>query len=231
MLDLVHYAEKYLLQLSEQYKANPKPASAKAVLSAMPQNYYFDVPEPVVVDKSRGWANQIQHITDYISDTPRIICPVRSIVDIAVSFLALIEKSDPDNYIDAEIRERGQVADTNTRFEALMATRGTIGYSYLVLRDAFRNGWQKYLLLVEYDDLVAEPQGQMNRIYDFIGVERHRNDLQNISNAFPENDSVYKLRDMHEVRSAVTASNHDRDHYLPKALQRRCRDLEFWRDN
>ena len=100
LLDTIHYTEEYLLYNSEQYKAHPKPECAHKVLSSIPENYYFNTSQNIIVDKSRGWVNQIQHIQDYITPEPKIICPVRSIPDIISSFLNLIYHSKTTSFID-----------------------------------------------------------------------------------------------------------------------------------
>jgi sulfotransferase len=229
LLELIHYTEGYLFKRSEQYEANPKPESARRVISSIAPNYYFDITEPVIVDKSRGWVNQIKHITDYVTDTPRIICPVRDIADIVVSFLALIEKSGSDNYIDERLREKGLTPSAETRFQFLMDTRGTVGHAYLTLRDAFRNGWDKYVLLVEYEELIANTQAVMDRIYRFIGVDSHSHVFDNIQPKFAEDDSVYGLRDMHHVRPAIAKIEREAADHLPRELIQKCHGLEFWR--
>ena len=73
LLDTIHYTEEYLLYQSSQYQAHPKPECALKVLSSIAANYYFDTEEPIIVDKSRGWVNQIPHIQDYITKEPKII--------------------------------------------------------------------------------------------------------------------------------------------------------------
>ena len=67
LLDTIHYTQEYLLHNSEQYKATPNPEGAHKVLSSIPDNYYFHTSQNIIIDKSRGWVNQIQHIKDYIT--------------------------------------------------------------------------------------------------------------------------------------------------------------------
>ena len=230
LLDLIHFTEDYLLNRSEQYKAHPRPASAQRVISSLPANYYFDIAESVIVDKSRSWVHQIEHIRDYITDEPRIICPVRDIADIVVSFLVLLASGEPDNYIDTAVRRRGQQPSTESRVSFLMEPRGTIGNPYLAMREAYQKGWDRYLLIIEYEDLVQDPQSQMDRIYDFIGVASFANNTNKVAAAFDEDDSAYGLKDMHKVRSRVEKIERNHTDYLPGRLLRKCRNLEFWRE-
>ena len=231
LLDLIHYTEEYLLYKSEQYQAHPKPECAYQVLSSISHNYYCTTQEHIIVDKSRGWVNEVQHIKDYITPNPKIICPVRNIQDILVSFLSLIEKSGPDNFVDKSLKQHNIEINNDNRCEYLMGRQGHIGLSYHSLLEAFRRGWDKYVLLVEYDDLVSNPQNEMNRIYDFISSPRYNHNFENVETKFEEKDMVYGLKDMHKVRTKVGKIYIDKDSYLTSNIINKYNRMEFWRKN
>ena len=229
LLDLIHYTEEYLLYNSEQYKAHPKPECAYQVLSSIPHNYYCTTQESIIFDKSRGWVNEVQHIIDYITPNPKIICPVRNVQDIMVSFLSLIEKSEPDNFVDENLRKNNIEVNNDNRCEYLMGRQGHIGLSYHSMLEAFRKGWDRYILLVEYDDLVSNPQNEMNRIYDFIGLPRYNHNFESVETKFEEKDVVYGLKDMHKVRTRVERICRDKSKYLSSHIINKYNRMEFWR--
>ena len=229
VLDTIHYSEEYLLYNSEQYKAHPKPQSAYKVLSSIAPNYYFDIKEPIIVDKSRGWVNQIQHITDYITDSPKIICPVRNIYDILTSFLYLIHKNSRVSFIDEGLKRNNLEITNDNRCDYMMSPQGIIGMSYHALSEAYKKGNQDKILLVDYDDLVRSPQQELNRIYDFLGEERYTHSFENVSTKFDENDDVYKLDNMHTVRGKVEKIYHDSEKYLSDYILDKYKKMEFWK--
>jgi len=229
LLDVIHYTEEYLLYKSEQYIANPKPKSAHKVLSSIADNYYFDVEKEIIIDKSRGWINQLEHITDYITKTPKIICPVRDIQDILVSFLSLIEKNQKNNFVDEWIRKNNLEVNINNRCDYLMSSYGIVGLSYHALLEGYRKGWGKHVLLVEYENLVKDPQNEMNRIYDFLDVKRYFHDFNHIINTVEEKDLVYGFSDMHKVRPKVEKIFRDKNIYLNEYVMNKYNNLEFWR--
>ena len=229
LLDTIHYTEEYLLYKSEQYKAHPKPECAHKVLSSIAPNYYFNTSQNIIVDKSRGWVNQIQHIQDYITPEPKIICPVRSIPDIISSFLNLIYHSKTTSFIDEGLIENNLEISNDNRADYLMSPQGIIGQSYHALTEAFRKGNNKYLLLVEYDDLVQNPQQELNRIYDFLQLPRFTHTFENVKPKFDENDEVYKLENMHTVRSKVEKIHRDNSKFLSDHVIHKYKHMEFWR--
>ena len=229
VLDTIHYSEEYLLYNSEQYKAHPKPQSAHKVLSSIAPSYYFDIKEPIIVDKSRGWVNQIQHITDYITDSPKIICPVRNIYDILTSFLYLIHKNSRVSFIDEGLKRNNLEITNDNRCDYMMSPQGIVGMSYHALSEAYKKGHQDKILLVDYDDLVRSPQQELNRIYDFLGEERYTHSFKNVSTKFDENDDVYKLDNMHTVRGKVEKIYHDSEKYLSDYILDKYKKMEFWK--
>jgi sulfotransferase len=229
LLDTIHYTEEYLLYNSEQYKAHPKPQAAHKVLSSIPHNYYFDIPEPIIIDKSRGWVNQIQHIKDYITPEPKIICPVRNIQDIMVSFLSLIERSKTTSFIDKGLIERNLELTNDNRCDFLMSPSGIIGQSYHALTEAFRKNHQRYLLFVEYEDLISNSQQELNRIHSFLRIPEYSYDFSNVKPKFDENDVVYGLENMHTVRNKVEKIHRDNSKYLSKYIMDKYKEMEFWR--
>ena len=230
LLDTIHYTEEYLLKNSEQYKANPKPECAHKVLSSIPHNYYFNTPENIIVDKSRGWVNQIEHIKDYITKEPKIICPVRDIHDIISSFLYLIQKSSTTSFIDKGLIERNIPITNDNRADYLMSSEGSIGLCYHALSEAYRKGNGKYLLLVDYDDLIKNPQQQLNRIYEFLEIPKFTHNFDSVKTKEDENDSVYQLENMHTVRDKVEKIHRDNTKFLSKYILNKYKNMEFWKN-
>ena len=230
LLDTIHYTEEYLLKNSEQYKANPKPECAHKVLSSIPNNYYFNTPGNIIVDKSRGWVNQIEHIKDYITKEPKIICPVRDIHDIISSFLYLIQKSSTTSFIDKGLIERNIPITNDNRADYLMSSEGSIGLCYHALSEAYRKGNDKYLLLVDYDDLIKNPQQQLNRIYEFLEIPKFTHNFDSVRTKEDENDSVYQLENMHTVRDKVEKIHRDNTKFLSKYILNKYKNMEFWKN-
>ena len=231
LLDTIHYTEEYLLHNSEQYKATPNPQGAHKVLSSIPHNYYFNTPESLIIDKSRGWVNQIQHIKDYITPEPKIICMVRNIQDIMCSFLSLIEKSNSLSFVDKGLLENNLELTNDNRCEFLMSPRGIIGQSYHALAEAFRKGHQRHLLLVEYDNLIQDSQRALNRIHSFLNLPSYSYDFSNVTPKVNENDEVYGLENMHTVRNRVQKVHRDNSKYISEYIMNKYKEMEFWRQS
>ena len=58
-------------------------------------------------------------------------------------------------------------------------------------------------LFVDFDDLVGNTQHELDRIYEFLDLEPFKHDFANIVTMNPEDDSVYGLNGMHNVRKTI----------------------------
>jgi len=81
VLELVYYNQQYFLT-SEQALAYPKPKQEKLIISSLIDQFYTDREEKIVIDHCRAWVNNLERIKPYITENPKILCPVRDILEI-----------------------------------------------------------------------------------------------------------------------------------------------------
>jgi hypothetical protein len=123
----------------------------------------------------------------------------------------------------------GITVSNDNRADFLMSSQGSIGMYYHTLSEAFRKGYDKYLLLVDYDDLVKDPQQQLNRIYDFLELPRFIHSFDEVKPKQEENDNVYGLENMHMVRSSVEKIHRDNTKFLSDYVLDKYKHMEFWK--
>jgi len=215
---------------SEQYKAFPKPTSLFKVISEMPNNFYWDREENIIIDKSRSWPFHIDKIEYFgIATNPKIICPVRSILDILSSFISLLDKNDGVSYVDEALIHNGLDITTENRCEYLMSKGGSVGEYYRILQAAISRGHEKNLLFVEYDDILSNPQKTMNLIYDFLELNHYEHNFEGIQQNEVEDDAAYGIQNMHIVRPQIKGVSRNISDYLDQNTIKKYSNLEFWR--
>lgn len=229
VLELMYYNEQYFLS-SEQFKAYPKPASAQKIVSSVIDNFYHDIDKPYVVDKCRAWPNNVDRIKQYITDNVKIICPVRPVLEILTSFISLIHRNPEEvSYVDKDLINMGLELTDDNRCDLLMSANGIVDQSLYALSKGIANCHQQHLLLVEYDHLALDTENTMNKIYNWLGIDDYRHDLKNIENKYREDDSVYDLKDMHEVRAVVGKISQPPNQVLSKRTIEKYQGMDFWR--
>ena len=206
------------------------PICSDNVLSNIMFNYYQDIKEPIVIDKSRLWPDNIPKIKKYINKKPKFICCVRNPLDILASFITLLENSNGLNYIDANLKYKNLDINNTNRCRLLMSEEGTVYRSMKILQKAFQDGYRDLFMLIDYDSLVSNTNDKLNELLYFLGLETFTFDLDNINVRFKEDSfKSFGLKDMHKVRHSVCKTSRDYKSVLEKSIIEEYKDLDFWR--
>lgn len=176
----------------EQLMATGREMVGSEIVSSIWKTYYRNVQKPVVVDKCRSWtlAANLDLMRRYITDTPKIIVLERPAQQIMESFRRIHEING---------RPFDENAYRRPGSEPLMRSLDGVNWA-----KQHNNG---EFLFVKYHDLVNDPTSTMTRIYDFIEEPAFSHDFDNIVNPYPEDDSVYGLIGLHEVRRTIGRRN------------------------
>lgn len=235
MCGMVFNLERSIIA-SEQYQAFPKPHVLPATICGVLENYYSDRNEEIVIDKSREWAIQehFQVLLRNLDSDPKILMPVRTINDILASFINLVN-SNPNSasFIDKEIQERQEFnfyrEINDIRCDHLMRPKGLIDNCLYGIAFALLPENRKYFHFIEYENLTRNTEEELEKIYDFLGLDNFKHNLYNIENVTPENDTVYGLKGMHDVRKTINNRNINAQQILSPYIYNKYRGQEFWR--
>ena len=213
----------------EQAQAFPKPQIFKKMVGTLIDTYYYDVEEPVVVDKSRAWPAHINLIKEYITPDPKILCTVRHPLDILASFIDLINNSRSISFIDKALLQQGMFITNDTRCHFMMNPGGIIWESMNALATAFRQNQTRHIHFIQYDDLVENPKRVMQNIHSFLRMKPYEYDFENIEAKYREKDTeVYGLPTMHEVRKTIEKKSRHYSEVLSEEVINKYKDLDFW---
>jgi sulfotransferase len=99
------------------------------------------------------------------------------------------------------------------------------GIAYAMLEEN-----RKYFHIVEYEDIVNHTQDTLEGVYDFLGMDSFEHDLSNIVNTVQEDDRVYGLKGLHEVRKSISRKGIKVEETLSPYVINKYSGLEFWRE-
>lgn len=119
----------------------------------------------------------------FITDRPRIIVLTRPLGEIAASFERIHTHNDSPFSRDALFAPHS---------EPLMRSFDGVEWAKKHNRGEFH--------FLTYEELVNEPQESLHAIYEFIEEPNFQHDFDHIHNPYPEDDSVYGLSGLHEIR-------------------------------
>jgi len=167
--------------------------------------------DKMVFDKGRAWpAPQIINTMSMIQDV-KIVATVRPIAECLASFAKIMKVPKEDMKIFCEGNMLPQLL-----FQAYEALKA----GYEAFPDKF--------LLIEYDDLVADPQRELNRVADFVGLDvfKHNDTVADSD----EDDKVWGIKDLHKVRPKIAKQKYNAKRLLGASLWNHYQGGEFWND-
>jgi len=103
-----------------------------------------------------------------------------------------------------------------------------IGMAIERLSEIIRQGIDKNILFVKYEDLTMHPQTTMSLIYDFLKVPDYKHDFDNVEQRTKEDDSVYGIYGDHVIRPKVTPLRSEADKILGKDVTKWIYDNFNW---
>lgn len=203
---------------SMSVQATPDKAKAEAEIQRILRNIceskYEDVDKPIILDKARGWASDVNIPTmaKVLGHKPKIIATVRSIPDCVAS---MVRVAKPEN-LDEFLRESELVSHVKE--------------SYQVLESGYRFA-PECILFVEYDDLLSDPQKELDRIHAFLEIQPHTYDLSAINaDHLKENDKdVWQVEGLHDVKPKLERQHKDTAEDVLGVFYRDYQQPRFWR--
>jgi len=130
-----------------------------------------------VVDKSRGWGVQYNFIDSFYPD-PKIVCMVRDLRSVYASMERNYRKY-PEK--DIGLIDRNELKGTTTRKRVdHWAVCPPVGAAIEGIEQMITEGIDKKVLFIRFEDLTTDPQVELDKIYDFFGLESYEHDFKNV---------------------------------------------------
>lgn len=161
-----------------------------------------------VLDKSRGWGVYRPFLNEFYPD-PKIICLVRDLRSVVASYEKIYRKN-PLKHDPIRDDSTGRGTIVHKRVDEWMDTTATIGRAVERIAETQRLGHDDKILYVKYEELCLNPELEMKRIYEYLGVDYFQHDFENIEQITVEDDEVYGLTsDLHTIRKALRLDQPD----------------------
>ena len=178
-----------------------------------------------VVDKSRGWGIHYSFLDSFYSDT-KIVCMVRDLRSVYASMEKNFRKNqDKDSVIVNWAEMKGT---TTAKRVDIWAQNPPIGIAVERLKQIIDEGIDKNILFIRFEDLTSNPQTELDKVYDFFGVERYQHDFQNIVQLTQEDDTIHGIFGDHTIRKEVIPVPETYNEYLGQQLSQNIVNTYPW---
>lgn len=203
--------------------ANPVSDMLTNMSRGMIEGAWEHRPEPIIIDKHRGWGKNMPATTIVFGKEIKMIATIRDIPSIMASWLTLI-RNQPNNFIKRTVIQKGfEPTEENMMAEMWFDHVLDCVESVAMARKTGSNR----MLEIRYDDFVANPIKQVKRIEGFLELPSYEYDVNNIQNNNINNDiEAFGFHDMHKIRPKVEKIAVDPREILGDSLFKRFVDLE-----
>jgi len=175
--------------------------------------FYDDTDKPVIIDKGRGWPIPIimSAMTQVLNTKPKIIATVRSVPDCMASFVRVAKPENLDEFMYS-----GQLADH-------------LKAAYISLQEGYEYD-KECFCIVEYDNLLADPKAQLDRIHAFLELPPYDYDFNNIdgSSVKEDDENLHGYEGMHDIKPKLNRQHSDNPRDVLKYHYNQFCQPEFW---
>jgi sulfotransferase len=210
----------------------------KTYLNNIINSYYLNVEKKIIIDRSKAWTQNANFnlIKDYINKDPKIIFTARSIIDILASLISVYDKTEliEQDMLYYNWNYKHNLSLTDNKCDFLMRQGAAIDLSLSSLSELQKNNRFSNIHIIEYEDLIKNPETSMKQVYYFLEMENYSHDFNNITDI--EIDSAMSdlliglPEDLHKVEKSLKLSKINPHDILSEYVINKYSNLEFWRN-
>lgn len=204
-------------------KANYFEEQARNLTKAILPAFWQHRPEPIIIDKGRGWAKNMLTVNALFGQKIKVIVVERDLPSIMASWLTII-KRQTNNFVDNKIIESGlPVTDENRMAEMW----------FNMVKDCMEGLRQiklevpDQIVCVNYDDMIRNPTQEIEKIEKFLKLPYYQYNFSNIENDTTDDDLVaWGFEGLHTIRPKLEKTSKDAREVLGEKLYNRFVEIE-----
>jgi sulfotransferase len=189
-------------------------------------NFYLNVNKKYIIERG-DWVTPYNYLSlkEWFEEKPKIIVLVRDIIDIIKSYLSLCSKH-PDFHINLIYNSLDKTtlykSDLETKIEIITNYDGIINRIIYGINWLKKEGYDKDLLFINYDDIIDNPNQTLKKIYSYLEIPFYKHKFSNFKH-LNYNDSFLDAP-MHDIRTDKL-SKMDNKVKIPKSIIKKYEDI------
>lgn len=182
--------------------------------------------KPYVLDKSRGWGINYR-LLNLFNENPKIVCMVRDIRSVYSSMEKNFRKNPhKESHIQNPSELQGTTLDKRID---IWSNSVPVGITMDRFRDIIQQGLDSKILFIRYEDLMFNPEEEIKRFYDYLGIEYYdQHNFKNINQITHENDVVHGIFGDHKLRKEFKKLPDDFNEVLGFELSQNIKNHYKW---
>lgn len=205
--------------------ANYYEEQARNLTKAMLPAFWQHRPEPIIIDKGRGWAKNLPTASALFGKDIKILSVERDLPSIMASWLSLIRKQNTVSVVDKKLIGYGYaITDENRMGEMWFNMVKDCMEGIRQVRQEAKPG---QLFIVKYDELISHAPKLLKDIEKFLELPEWNYDFDHIENDTIDDDlTAWGFEGLHTIRPKLEKVSKNPREILGDELYYRFVELE-----
>ena len=213
----------FLLKETDVFQNYPDHKSLDNVLDVVYDTYYKDWPQPIIIDRGPVMTKgNFALMQKHFKQPFKCIVLLRDVLDVLASYIKWYTEN-PDAFVN-----KYNLKNDEEKLSMVMNKDGAVAKDLEAIKNAFN--YPDICHFVKYDDLVARPEEEIKKIYQFINIPYfpHRFDnLQQVEVNGMKYDDTIVGKNMHNIRSVVRKVNNPYIDKIPERIKQKYEHIRF----
>jgi len=212
----------FLIKAKDMFQNFPDHRSLDNVINMVYDLYYRDWPQRIIIDRGPIMTEGNKMLMEKHFNRPfKGIVLLRDLMDVLASYMKWYTENP-----DAFPNRFGSNDEEKLMF--LMADNGAITKTLKAIENSFN--YKDTWCYIKYDDLVADPETEIKKIYTLINEPYYPHQFNNLQqlniNGIGYNDTVLG-KNMHNIRSTIQKIHNPYINKIPESIKKEYGHIRF----
>ena len=213
----------YLLKKTDVFHNYPDHKSLDNVMDSVYDNYYKDWPQQYIIDRGPVMTKgNFELMQKHFKRPFKCIVIVRDLLDVLASYMKWYTEN-----LDA-FPNRFNLKNDDEKLNKIMNKDGAVAKDLQAIENAYN--YPDICHFVKYDNLVARPQEEIQKIYKFLEIPFFNHQFQDLKqiniNGIGYDDRIVG-RNMHTIRTVVKKEYNSYRDKLPERIKQKYEHIRF----
>ena len=213
----------FLLKNTDVFQNYPDHKSLDNVLDVVYDTYYKDWPQRIIIDRGPVMADgNFKLMQKHYKRPFKCIVLLRDLIDVLASYMKWYTEN-PDAFPN-----RYNCKNDDEKLAMIMNKNGGIAKELEAIKNA--SNYPDICHFVKYDDLVAQPEQEFRKIYEFIGEPYYNHKFENLKqvevNGMGYDDNIVG-KNMHKIKTVVRKVYNPYIEKIPERIRQKYGHIRF----
>ena len=213
----------FLLKNTDVFQNYPDHRSLDNVLDCVFDTYYKDWPQKIIIDRGPVMTpGNFSLMQKHFKKPFKCIVLLRDLMDVLASYMQWYTENS-DAFVN-----RFNLKNDEEKLSMIMNKDGAVAKDLEAIKNSYN--YPGLCHYVKYDELVAQPEQEFRKIYEFLGESyfNHKfEDLQQVEVNGMKYDDTIVGKNMHNIRSVVRKVNNPYINKIPERIRQKYEHIRF----